>query len=428
LWSHESAFGGDPPTPFDRPAIILKQWIVDRAATSETYVACTLLRSLDFPFGSAFRYSVSFAEPDRFSATAVTPYWLSIAAIYGNINCDCDADVAAPFGVYNAADVSFVDSHIGCPVGTGDPDCDAADVNCNGTVDAADKTMANCQFVAAWADPACCLVAPSTPWGWVTRPLESNPGAVRVLSPTTITQGATFGAGQQVSDDSASAWDASLVLVTESTEFVVPDAPLADPDGVKRNRYLGFQAPISWSGRDIAVRVTLQSLNQFPAFNGEFRWSGMPQTFIDNVTTGSTFQSAILQCAPSFVPWTQVEPMFLRGIEVVPGSTYSLQAVDSTCPGSLANENCYSAPLIVETGQWGDLVAPFENVSQPDFGDITAAVEKFKDMAGAISKTRAQVQPNLPDPASAITFSDISAVVDAFKGFAYPFAGPTPCP
>jgi hypothetical protein len=38
------------------------------------------------------------------------------------------------------------------------------------------------------------------------------------------------------------------------------------------------------------------------------------------------------------------------------------------------------------------------------------------------------LQPNIPDPSQAISFSDIAAAVDAFTGGAYPFEGPGDCP
>jgi hypothetical protein len=55
-------------------------------------------------------------------------------------------------------------------------------------------------------------------------------------------------------------------------------------------------------------------------------------------------------------------------------------------------------------------------------------VDKFRQLAGAVSKTRAQLQPHVPNPGNLINFLDISAAVDAFRGRPYLFSGPCPCP
>ncbi|MFH1108127.1 MAG: hypothetical protein V1790_02870, partial [Planctomycetota bacterium] len=65
---------------------------------------------------------------------------------------------------------------------------------------------------------------------------------------------------------------------------------------------------------------------------------------------------------------------------------------------------------------------------QPDAGDVTALVNKFKKLAGAPLNFRSQLQPNLPELNTDVSASDIVAVVDAYKGFAYPYGGPCPCP
>jgi len=72
--------------------------------------------------------------------------------------CDCDGD-ADGSGMIDAADLNLVSTLQGCPVGTGDPVCDAADVNCDGVVDLRDVRVVECQFgQMAPGDPACCDV------------------------------------------------------------------------------------------------------------------------------------------------------------------------------------------------------------------------------------------------------------------------------
>ena len=64
----------------------------------------------------------------------------------------------------------------------------------------------------------------------------------------------------------------------------------------------------------------------------------------------------------------------------------------------------------------------------PDFVDISSLVSKFQGEAGAPIKARAQLQPNLVNPANSVSFADIGHAVSSFQGVPYPFAGPSECP
>jgi hypothetical protein len=55
-------------------------------------------------------------------------------------------------------------------------------------------------------------------------------------------------------------------------------------------------------------------------------------------------------------------------------------------------------------------------------------VNKFRNLAGAPSKRISQIQPNLPELNADVNALDIVTVVDAFRGLAYPYSGPCPCP
>ena len=84
------------------------------------------------------------------------------------------------------------------------------------------------------------------------------------------------------------------------------------------------------------------------------------------------------------------------------------------------------------TGKWGDAVPGFGGGTQPDFGDITAVVDKFKERLFAPDMTRVDLRgggsPGAPDtPDQTADFSDVGADVDAFKGTPYPFTVPA-CP
>ena len=426
FWSHVPPFGGDPPTQFGRPGTLLHLVTVERAALSETYVGCSLDTLFEFAYGSCFHYQLSVDEPDRFSGSGGTTYWLSIAAVYGDVNCACDADVAAPFGTYTMADVDFVVAHLGCSVGMGDPDCDAADVNCDGVVDEADEDMADCQRIEAWANPSCCYVVPETAWGWTTRPFETGDEAVRIFSPTAPMVGWTFGIGASVVDGFGMPAELAFVMTTSSSSFVTPDPPESDGAGIDRNRYLGFRAPASWATESIAVRVKLVSLDLFASFNGEFRWAGAASTYSD--TPSPSIQASALGCEPVFTTWPKDEPVYVYGAEIVPMSTYEVQAIDVSCQGDPDNEACYSSALVVQTLKWGDIVPPLGGASQPSFGDVTEIVKKFQGDASSVSKVRTQLQPNTPNPSINVNFQDISVDVAAFQGAAYPYTGPVACP
>jgi len=86
-------------------------------------------------------------------------------------------------------------------------------------------------------------------------------------------------------------------------------------------------------------------------------------------------------------------------------------------------------PLYVSTGKWGDVVSPFGGGAQPGFGDISQVVDKFKGEGTAPDMPRTDLvrigsagDPNVPD--QRVTFADITAALNGFGQFAYPFAIP----
>ncbi len=234
------------------------------------------------------------------------------------------------------------------------------------------------------------------------------------------------------------ACDIAAGLEEDTNDNGVPDscepacssvAPvIPDPTGVPMNRYLTF-GPAGEMGYPRAIRIRLKDLPPpFEAFEGQYRWVGPPKSLFDSQT--STFAGSKLQCEPFFSDWTVLGHGMLAvyGEAVVPGATYEVQTISLYCGTS--NETDYSKSVSVATAaKWGDVVAPFNppsTATQPDFGDISALVDKFKDVPSAISMARADLNPAVPDQNA--NFSDISLVVDAFKGVSYPFPGPAPCP
>lgn len=205
------------------------------------------------------------------------------------------------------------------------------------------------------------------------------------------------------------------------------EAPAAEPSGLPKNRYISF-VPGN-SGIETALRVTLAGLPPpfDSSFNGQTRWIGPPQSYPEAAGSSQTFMAAALRCEPHFQDWSGVDLLHAYGAEIVPSASYDVQA--TAC--DVAVESNFSPALSVTTSKWADVVDPFSPPSltaQPDFGDISALVDKFRSLAGAAIKARTQLHPNIPNPSASIDFVDISDGVDSFKGLAYPYSGPSPCP
>ncbi len=218
----------------------------------------------------------------------------------------------------------------------------------------------------------------------------------------------------------------------------VIDTPLRDPADPDKSRFItipGFDSEVR------AIRVRLASLHHpdppysvgvatdLSAFEGEVRWVGPPAQFIESDSTQTPFMAATLQCTPYYTDWGSVGYVHVTGSEVVPSSSYDVQWITEGCPES--EESSYSAPLTIDTTRWGDVIDPFNppsTTTQPDFGDIGALVNKFKSALGAPIKARALLAGDVPDLSVDVGFTHISACVDAFKGFGFPFSGPAPCP
>lgn len=187
-------------------------------------------------------------------------------------------------------------------------------------------------------------------------------------------------------------------------------------------------------GDSAAIRIKVDNAPQFPGATGNVYWFGVPDEVCDDSSQAmpppacsfGSFTSAELQCDPLFMDWTSVTALSIRGPDIVPGpSTYVVQWVDSSCE-DLSVEDCYSDPVFLDTRLWGDVVPNFGGPSQPNFADIAALVDRFKDLASAESKADTDLGGHRLD--LKVNFADITLDVDAFKGFPYPFSGPCACP
>lgn len=160
------------------------------------------------------------------------------------------------------------------------------------------------------------------------------------------------------------------------------------------------------------------------------RWVGQPGTFReaqDNILLG-TYRAARLVCSPYFHDWSSEGMVHVVGPEIMPSSLYQVQYIDVACSDTF-DEDCFSEALEVPTARWGDVASPFAPVgTQPDPVDVVALVNKFRNQPGAPPKAVAQLQPNLVELNVDVGALDIVGAIDGFRGNAYPYSGPCPCP
>lgn len=243
-----------------------------------------------------------------------------------------------------------------------------------------------------------------------------------------------------------------------------PEPAAADTTVPGRNRFLSMTVPayyVEEEGEPVAtptaLQVTLIDLQNpnppnaeccpppdFSAFEvgscsatgeteGCARWVGALLTVWESQDNHglSSYPAARLQCTPYYTDWTAVGTVHVVGAEIIPSSTYDVRVYAQSCMGDESTCTAVSCPLTMTTARWGDVESPYSppsEVAQPDGTDVIATLNRFKNIANAPSKSRTLVQPNLPGLLMDVGGLDIGAVVDAFKGLAYPFSGPCVCP
>lgn len=204
-----------------------------------------------------------------------------------------------------------------------------------------------------------------------------------------------------------------------------PPAPAeADPAIPTRVKHLSFSAPGGESYLN-EVRVKLTDCPAFPGSVGKSWFVGGPRDVSEIAGTSDatppTYVTAGLEETGHPADWSLEGLVHVYGPEIAPGCTYEIALVPNTCA---AYEESYSEPLVIQTAKWGDIVGGDGNQSPPqgtvDFSDISSVVDKFKNLADAPSKSRADVASGTPCTTDQIVdFVDIPAVVDAFRGFPY---------
>jgi len=220
--------------------------------------------------------------------------------------------------------------------------------------------------------------------------------------------------------------------------IIAPNPPLPEPNVTKKNRFISFipTNPL----KQTALRIKLTSLHHpvppytggnisnFSLYEGQYRWVGPPAVYRESQSDNRTFKAATLQCGPYYTDWGNISLLNIYGAEIVPSSIYDVQAIETGC--NTNSPACYSPSLNIGTSRWGDVVNPFNPPSpstQPDFADISAITNKFKSLTGAPLKVQAKLQPKIINLTINVNFADISADVNAFKGFPYPYKIDTSC-
>ncbi len=234
---------------------------------------------------------------------------------------------------------------------------------------------------------------------------------------------------------------------TDANGNGVPDECEALGPPTLESPHFGKPRFLSFVPRDLgeptALRVTLVDLPApHDVANGQAVWVGEPQELCENAGQTSpppegcgdapgmgslTFTTATLQCEPYYADWGTYGTVHVYHEYVVPEGSYEVQTVVQGDGG------IYSSPLSLTTSRWGDLVKDCATTpcgapdGQVDVStDVTAVLDKFKNLDGAPGKARADVEPGTPD--GLVNISDVTFVLDAFRGFDYPFVpGPPPC-
>jgi hypothetical protein len=202
---------------------------------------------------------------------------------------------------------------------------------------------------------------------------------------------------------------------------------------VAKGRYLTL-IPAN-AGQSTALRVTPIDLpTAFETLEDTHFWVRAPREISERPGESDdeppTFTGAPLSCNPVYLDWGDLGVLHIYGDVIVPGAQYEVRAINEAC--FVEAEGNYSADLTVATARWGDLVgdcadtpcSPPQGVA--DFDDISALVDKFRDVPGAPAKARSDIAPGAVD--FKVDFEDIPAVVDAFRGLPYPYAIPDLCP
>ncbi|MHC5109612.1 MAG: DUF7901 domain-containing protein, partial [Planctomycetota bacterium] len=428
---------------FSHPGFMIWEWLVPRSELNERSVACDFHPDYMDDVDGCFKYDFRI-DPELwfFQDEACNIFWVSIAALYGaGPGCPCNGDFNNN-GVVDLTDVTLVVQHQGCPVGTGDPLCDQADVNCDGAVDQGDLDVMDCQFAAGFPDPTCCELPVENPWGWKTREHMFMDDAIRILAPTAPALGMPFEFGEPITDLEQQTWDLAFVITT--AQCPVADTPdpeiFSTPCGsdadcsntavciggdcyAPRNKYLGFSA--GNTGLQVALRVTLSQSDLYPGMVGSSWW-------VQAHDAADPVGVHRLGCTPYYQDWsTGPAVIHVTAEHITSQAEYDVQAIALGCPESQASS--YSPPLTLPTTDvWGDVAGGVDaGVSQPpdgtaNLGDVQLIIKRWQGESFAPPINWCDIDGDPPN--AIVNLADAFAAVIAFQGGTYPYGGPVPCP
>ncbi len=249
------------------------------------------------------------------------------------------------------------------------------------------------------------------------------------------------------------------VLLTAQCEFTICDQAepidleqVVNSSGTKvtssKNRYLSFSG--GNPGRSQAIRIRLIDLpvpydtwtvdQDNDGLGDTVVWVGEPFALSElsgkDDATPPTFMAAPLEPDLSsflFRDWSALGTIHVFGEVIIPGGTYDIQVLDSTCSELIPDH--FSDPATVVNPRWADAVGPFNssegvwsapNGSVDVGGDVVAILDKFKNAATAPKKARSDIQPR--DLDFKISIVDVTRALDAFSGAQYPFTPSTSDP
>ena len=197
-------------------------------------------------------------------------------------------------------------------------------------------------------------------------------------------------------------------------------------DSIAKLRFLSID--VGDIGQSQAIRVTfLDLLGPYAIWNGTQMWVQEPEDVCENsgiarppCDSGPTVKAATLGSGPFFMDWSTVGMVAVFHEGIIPDATYDVQVIDQTC--GIGDDTAFSGSLIMDTPLWGDCCGP--QGAPPDLSvditlDVTQILDKFKNLEGAISILRADLEPK--DVDFVINISDVTFDLNAFSGSAYPF-------
>jgi len=230
-------------------------------------------------------------------------------------------------------------------------------------------------------------------------------------------------------------------VCNESAESCCPttnrpgnDPLLADDGFGTKNRYMSFVG--TNPGQDTAIRVVFSSLPGFEYAEGRTMWVQAPTETTEasgssGPTPPPTFWAAALGCQPHYTDWTVYGTVDVYDDAFVPSATLEITAINTAC--DTAHAPSYSSALAIDLSAVGDVVGDcaVTPCTSPqgvvDFVDISAVVDKFRNLPSAPRKARADLLNStvtLPSPDRKVDFVDISYCVDAFRSDAAALPGP----